>query len=86
MGRDINPATINVVLKYMVISDLEYSVSFKKKLDSKNPRDIPIIKLADIIEVAIILLVYKNQTTLVFVIAPWMNVIATAIIAYPAIT
>jgi len=57
-GSDINPATINVVLKYVVISDLEYSVSFKKKLDSKNPRDIPIIKLADIIEVAIILLVY----------------------------
>ena len=70
MGSDINPPTINVVLKYVIISVLEYSVSFKKKLDSKNPRDIPIIKLADIIEVAIILLVYKNQTTLVFVIAP----------------
>ena len=80
-GRDINPDTIKVVLKYAVISYLLYSVSFKKKLDSKNPRDMPIMKLAVIIVVERILWFYWNQTTLVFVTAPLMKVIATAIIA-----
>ena len=78
-GRDINPDTIKVVLKYAVISYLLYSVSFKKKLDSKNPRDMPIMKLAVIIVVERILWFYWNQTTLVFVTAPLMKVIATAI-------
>ena len=80
-GRDINPDTIKVVLKYAVISYLLYSVSFKKKLDSKNPRDMPIMKLAVIIVVERILWFYWNQTTLVFVTAPLMKVIATAISA-----
>ena len=80
-GRDINPDTIKVVLKYAVISYLLYSVSFKKKLDSKNPRDMPIMKLAVIIVVERILWFYWNQKTLVFVTAPLMKVIATAISA-----
>ena len=55
-GRDINPDTIKVVLKYAVITYLLYSVSCKKnKLDSKNPIDMPIMKLAVIIVVAMIL-------------------------------